>query len=235
MECFLAFAAPSTMPGLMIVYLLCFSVLTGILYPANKNKKPFGVRQYIIVSAWAFVSLQGCPLIASAEEYDRDYRYYGDYRDYSGYGGEYDGREYGNGYSRDPRTYSDRDYGGRYSREYGSAPALNDARPPVGINDFERELVQSIYASCYRSQRVSVENYGVPENLIMDYCSCASKNMYGRLSYEDFKLLEKIQGTGTPPPHEIQQKMEFVAMTCRKTSIDKMPPSGLETRGRMPN
>jgi hypothetical protein len=230
------------MPGMMIVYLLCFSALTGILYFANKNKKPFGVRQYIIVSALAFVSFQGYPLIASGEEYDRDYRYYGDYdrdyrdyRDYRGYGGEYNDREYGNGYSRDPRTYSDRDYGGSYGREYGSAPASNDARPPVGINDFERELVQSIYASCYRSQRVSVENYGVPENLIMDYCSCASKNMYGRLSYEDFKLLEKLQGTGTPPPHEIQQKMEFVAMTCRKTSIDKMPPSGLETRGRIPN
>ncbi len=215
----------------MSVYLLCFSALTGILYLANKNKKPFGARQYIIVSALAFVSLQGCPLIASAEEYDRDYRYYGDYRDYSGYGGDYDGR----GYGRDPRTYSDGGYGGSYSREYGSAPASNGARPPVGINNFERDLVQSIYENCYRSQRASVKNYGVPENLIMDYCSCASKNMYGRLSYDDFKLLEKIQGTGTPPPHEIQQKMEFVAMTCRKTSIDKMPPSGLETRGRIPN
>src|SRR5690606_13578168 len=123
--------------------LLCFSALTGILYPANKNKKSFGARQYIIVSALAFVSLQGCPLIASAEEYDRDYRYYGGYdrdsREYRGYGGDYNGREYGNGYSRDPRTYSDGGYGD-YSRESGSAPASNDARPPVGINDFEREL-----------------------------------------------------------------------------------------------
>jgi hypothetical protein len=225
------------MSGMMIVYLLCFSVLTEAFHFASKNKKPFRVRRCLLISAWALVSLQGYPLIASGEEYDRDYRYYGgsgDYRDYGGYGGGYDGREYGNGYSRDSRTYSDSDYGS-YPREYGSASASNSARPPVGINDFERELVQSIYASCYRSQRVSVENYGVPENLIMDYCSCASKNMYGRLSYEDFKLLEKIQGTGTLPPHEIQQKMEFVAMTCRKTSIDKMPPSSLETRGRMPN
>jgi hypothetical protein len=219
------------MPGMMSVYLLCFSALTGILYLANKNRKPFGVRQYLIVSALAFASLQGCPFIASAEEYDRDYRYYGgydrDYRDYRGYGGDYDGREYGNGYSRGPRTYSDGGYGD-YSSEYGGASASNGMRPPVGINGFERDLVQSIYGNCYRSQRASVKNYGVPENLIMDYCSCASKNMYGRLSYDDFKLLEKIQGTGTPPPHEIQQKMEFVAMTCRKTSIDKMPPYGLE-------
>lgn len=224
---------------MMIVYLLCFSVLTEALHFASKNKKPFRVRRCLLISAWVLASLQGYPLIASGEEYDgyyRDYRYYGgSERDYGGYGGDYDGREYSKGYIGDPRTYSDRDYGGSYSREYGSAPASNNARSPVGINDFERELVQSIYASCYRSQRVSVENYGVPENLIMDYCSCASKNMYGRLSYEDFKLLEKIQGTGTPPPYEIQQKMEFVAMTCRKTSIDKIPPSGLETRGRMPN
>ncbi|WAK02283.1 hypothetical protein [Methylobacter sp. YRD-M1] len=225
---------------MMIVYLLCFSVLTEALHFARKNKKPFSARQCLLMSAWTLVSLQGYPLIASGEEYDgyyRDYRGYDrDYRDYGGYGRDYDGREYGKGYSGDPRTYSDRGYGGSYSREYGSAPASNNApRPPVGINDFEKDLVQSIYANCYRSQRVSIENYGVPENLIMDYCSCASKNMYGRLSYEDFKLIEKIQGTGTPPPHEIQQKMEFVAMTCRKTSIDKIPPSGLETRGRMPN
>lgn len=215
------------MSGMMIVYLLCFSALTGILYLTNKNKKPFRVWQYLIIAALTLVSLQGYPLVASGEEYGRDYRYYGgydrdyrDYRDYRGYGGGYDGREYGNG----------------YSREYGNASASNGARPPVGINDFERELVQSIYANCYRSQRVSIENYGVPENLIMDYCSCASKNMYGRLSYDDFKLLEKIQGTGALPPHEIQQKMEFVAMTCRKTSIDKVLPYGLEeTMDRMPN
>jgi len=95
--------------------------------------------------------------------------------------------------------------------------------------------VQSIYASCYRSQRAAVENYGVPENLLRDYCSCASKHMYGRLTYDDFRLLQKVQSLGTPPSHEIQQKMEFVAKMCRKSSIDKMPPSDLEAMDRIAN
>jgi hypothetical protein len=150
--------------------------------------------------ALALTGLQGYPLIASGQEYGRDYRDYSGYRDYDG--------------------YSERDY----DKGYDSAQVLNDARSRSSATAFEQQLAQSIYANCYQSQRKSVVNYGVPENLIMDYCGCASKNMVGRLSYDDFKLLEKIQNTGTPPPHELKQKMEFVAMTCRKTSIDKALP-----------
>jgi hypothetical protein len=134
-----------------------------------------------------------------------------------------------------PLIASGEEYG-RYSyRDYASTPAFDEPHTLAGTSEFEKELVQSIYASCYHSQRVSIENYGVPENLIMAYCSCASKHMYGRLSYEDFKLLQKVQSTGTPPPHEIQQKMEFVAKMCRKSSIDKTSPTDLEAMDQISN
>ncbi len=198
------------MPGITLFCLLLCSVFIRVLPVSNQYKRPFDIRRYLILPALALTGLQGYPLIASGEEYGRDFR---NYRDYSGY------RDY-----RDYDGYSERDYGRGYGSEYGSAPALNDTRTPSGTTAFEQQLVQSIYANCYQSQRTSVANYGVPENLIMDYCGCASKNMVGRLSYDDFKLLEKIQNTGTPPPHELKQKMEFVAMTCRKTSIDNALP-----------
>lgn len=195
------------MPGIAIFCLLLCCIATVILPFSTKYTRSFGIRHCVILSIWwALTGLQGYSPVALGAEYGRDDR---DYSDYSGYR-----------YYKDYRGYSERDY----DRGYDSAQVLNDSRTRSGATTFEQQLVQSIYTSCYHTQRTSVANYDVPEDLIMDYCGCASKNMVGRLSYEDFKLLEKIQNTGTPPPHELKQKMEFVAMTCRKTSIDKALP-----------
>lgn len=237
---------------MIIVSLLCFSALIGVLlYFANQYKRPLRLRQCLILSAWALVSLQGYPLVASGEEYDRDYRDYREYRGYDRYYRDYrepnggyrdysDYRRYAErNYGKDSGRYSERNYDGGYSREYGRAPTPNNARTKAGKTKVGNELVPSIYASCYRSQRTSVANYGMSENVIMDYCNCASKNMVGRLSYEDFKLLDKLQGTGSLPPHELQQKMEFITMTCRKSSTDKTSssdlPSNLEAMDQSTN
>jgi hypothetical protein len=131
------------------------------------------------------------------------------------------GEEYGRGYDEG------------YGREYSGMPEIHNTETSTA--GFDRELVRSIYVSCYHSQRLSAENYDVPENSIRDYCSCASKHIYGRLTYEDFRLLQKVQSQGVSPPHEIQQKMEFVAKMCRESSIDKMPPSDLEAMDRFSN
>lgn len=189
----------------MMVYLLSCAALTGILYFVSQYEKLFRARQCLIISVWALVNLQCYPVIASGEEYGR------------GYGTDYGG-------------YSDRAYDERYDREY----SVDDAQAQTGITAFDRELVQAIYTNCYRSQRVSAENYGMPENSIRDYCGCASKHMYGRLTHEDFRLLQKVQSLGVSPPHEIQQKMEFVAKMCRESSIDKIPPSDLEALDHNP-
>lgn len=99
--------------------------------------------------------------------------------------------------------------------------------------EFAKAFVQSAYQSCYQTQRASTNNSGVPEKFIKDYCYCTSNHLYNSFTPSELVRLDHLLKNGTPPPADVQSKINSSGKACTKASIEKMSPSELELLDRL--